>query len=156
THNLLVHRSNSGANNLFKLPFCIDEVLLEVPLYLRIRKTVESLLGQKLINRSHVFTLNRNLTHHREGYSVVHLTEFRNLFVSARLLTHKVVGWEPHNHKVLVFILFIERLQILILWGQPAFGSRVHNHNLFAFRSEEHTSELQSRENLVCRLLLEK
>src|SRR5690606_34912521 len=28
----------------------------------------------------------------------------------------------------------------------------VHQH----FRSEEHTSELQSRENLVCRLLLEK
>src|SRR5690606_42048248 len=26
----------------------------------------------------------------------------------------------------------------------------------FTFRSEEHTSELQSRENLVCRLLLEK
>src|SRR5690606_40122284 len=25
-----------------------------------------------------------------------------------------------------------------------------------SFRSEEHTSELQSRENLVCRLLLEK
>src|SRR5690606_22705822 len=28
--------------------------------------------------------------------------------------------------------------------------------NNFTFRSEEHTSELQSRENLVCRLLLEK
>src|SRR5690606_40128373 len=28
--------------------------------------------------------------------------------------------------------------------------------NRFALRSEEHTSELQSRENLVCRLLLEK
>src|SRR5690606_40931544 len=27
---------------------------------------------------------------------------------------------------------------------------------LFRYRSEEHTSELQSRENLVCRLLLEK
>src|SRR5690606_40483657 len=26
----------------------------------------------------------------------------------------------------------------------------------FTYRSEEHTSELQSRENLVCRLLLEK
>src|SRR5690606_39723936 len=26
----------------------------------------------------------------------------------------------------------------------------------FEYRSEEHTSELQSRENLVCRLLLEK
>src|SRR5690606_42037695 len=29
-------------------------------------------------------------------------------------------------------------------------------HRLFKQRSEEHTSELQSRENLVCRLLLEK
>src|SRR5690606_40964201 len=30
-------------------------------------------------------------------------------------------------------------------------------HGIFEFlRSEEHTSELQSRENLVCRLLLEK
>src|SRR5690606_8496326 len=29
-------------------------------------------------------------------------------------------------------------------------------HRLQALRSEEHTSELQSRENLVCRLLLEK
>src|SRR5215475_2597432 len=29
-------------------------------------------------------------------------------------------------------------------------------HHLAAARSEEHTSELQSRENLVCRLLLEK
>src|SRR5690606_39924147 len=28
--------------------------------------------------------------------------------------------------------------------------------SLFGARSEEHTSELQSRENLVCRLLLEK
>src|SRR5690606_40499196 len=28
--------------------------------------------------------------------------------------------------------------------------------HLCPFRSEEHTSELQSRENLVCRLLLEK
>src|SRR5690606_41058417 len=30
------------------------------------------------------------------------------------------------------------------------------NGNRGNFRSEEHTSELQSRENLVCRLLLEK
>src|SRR5690606_41701903 len=28
--------------------------------------------------------------------------------------------------------------------------------NSYSLRSEEHTSELQSRENLVCRLLLEK
>src|SRR5436309_4628485 len=34
---------------------------------------------------------------------------------------------------------------------------RLHRHaDLHLLRSEEHTSELQSRENLVCRLLLEK
>src|SRR5690606_41893000 len=35
---------------------------------------------------------------------------------------------------------------------------KAHDNPAFAqtFRSEEHTSELQSRENLVCRLLLEK
>src|SRR5690606_42153512 len=36
-------------------------------------------------------------------------------------------------------------LAVLRHWGAPRRG-----------RSEEHTSELQSRENLVCRLLLEK
>src|SRR3712207_7899273 len=35
----------------------------------------------------------------------------------------------------------------------PRYGFPVHEH---AFRSEEHTSELQSRQYLVCRLLLEK
>src|SRR5690606_42098369 len=33
---------------------------------------------------------------------------------------------------------------------------RKNGQDEFALRSEEHTSELQSRENLVCRLLLEK
>src|SRR5690606_40205743 len=35
-----------------------------------------------------------------------------------------------------------------------SYGTRVAQQ--YALRSEEHTSELQSRENLVCRLLLEK
>src|SRR3989442_2498809 len=37
----------------------------------------------------------------------------------------------------------------------PAGGERV-GHALSGVRSEEHTSELQSRPHLVCRLLLEK
>src|SRR2546430_8668591 len=37
-------------------------------------------------------------------------------------------------------------------WG-PAHGARLFEFN---GRSEEHTSELQSQSNLVCRLLLEK
>src|SRR5690606_41644368 len=39
------------------------------------------------------------------------------------------------------------------LWGN---FSSVISTSLLSLRSEEHTSELQSRENLVCRLLLEK
>src|SRR5690606_42021507 len=40
----------------------------------------------------------------------------------------------------------------------PAFGPQREkpHRRTFRRRSEEHTSELQSRENLVCRLLLEK
>src|SRR5690606_39617624 len=37
-----------------------------------------------------------------------------------------------------------------------AFGLGPQDITVHAHRSEEHTSELQSRENLVCRLLLEK
>src|SRR5690606_40097105 len=38
----------------------------------------------------------------------------------------------------------------------PAGADRHQVERLLVDRSEEHTSELQSRENLVCRLLLEK
>src|SRR5690606_42047993 len=37
-----------------------------------------------------------------------------------------------------------------------AYRGDMLRHTLATARSEEHTSELQSRENLVCRLLLEK
>src|SRR3989442_7495881 len=41
--------------------------------------------------------------------------------------------------------------------GRQTHCSRVPRHRiLFSLRSEEHTSELQSRPHLVCRLLLEK
>src|SRR3712207_6877202 len=40
-------------------------------------------------------------------------------------------------------------------WGPMVTCSRVKSCN-FSQRSEEHTSELQSRQYLVCRLLLEK
>src|SRR5436309_11094622 len=40
-------------------------------------------------------------------------------------------------------------------WGQPLASSNLAS-SAEGRRSEEHTSELQSRENLVCRLLLEK
>src|SRR3712207_7495317 len=42
-------------------------------------------------------------------------------------------------------------------WGNGSHGScRSHKHSRVDARSEDHTSELQSRQYLVCRLLLEK
>src|SRR5690606_40868440 len=41
--------------------------------------------------------------------------------------------------------------QVKVVYSPPTQGP-----DLSTLRSEEHTSELQSRENLVCRLLLEK
>src|SRR3712207_7153084 len=40
--------------------------------------------------------------------------------------------------------------------GVSGAKSRARRQRLWRFRSEEHTSELQSRQYLVCRLLLEK
>src|SRR2546427_6814320 len=40
--------------------------------------------------------------------------------------------------------------------SEPACGSLIARHSVHSPRSEEHTSELQSQSNLVCRLLLEK
>src|SRR5690606_41794980 len=53
------------------------------------------------------------------------------------------------------------RLFVQGLWQQWIVGKQVVIQVIFVlvgflYRSEEHTSELQSRENLVCRLLLEK
>src|SRR3712207_8917600 len=59
------------------------------------------------------------------------------------------------------YLLVIHRCMILVLLLFPACPSLFAEVRLFAFeelfpRSEEHTSELQSRQYLVCRLLLEK
>src|SRR5438105_8252619 len=61
------------------------------------------------------------------------------------------------------FITHLERLPVVAsplahLAGDVHVGEKVHLdlHQAVPLRSEEHTSELQSRVDLVCRLLLEK
>src|SRR5690606_39601643 len=76
------------------------------------------------------------------------------------LQREKVSGWskDPISSSVLLLILYIFISLPLVEWP----GSVIRNNlsqfvkAVVFFRSEEHTSELQSRENLVCRLLLEK
>src|SRR5690606_40507815 len=50
----------------------------------------------------------------------------------------------------------IEPLEALVYVVCQVVGAIAGAAIIVAIRSEEHTSELQSRENLVCRLLLEK
>src|SRR2546427_7266090 len=51
----------------------------------------------------------------------------------------------------------LERVQRLVLEGdEPVVRADQPCHDYDEDRSEEHTSELQSQSNLVCRLLLEK
>src|SRR2546427_7251345 len=49
-----------------------------------------------------------------------------------------------------------EKLPPLISSDQPAGSLQAATARALGLRSEEHTSELQSQSNLVCRLLLEK
>src|SRR5690606_41735245 len=57
-----------------------------------------------------------------------------------------------------VEVLEQDRVELLALARQHILGGhrRAEVEGVSRERSEEHTSELQSRENLVCRLLLEK
>src|SRR3712207_7410876 len=48
-----------------------------------------------------------------------------------------------------------QTLATIALWAAAKYLER-HGKNFWIARSEEHTSELQSRQYLVCRLLLEK
>src|SRR3712207_7797701 len=48
------------------------------------------------------------------------------------------------------------RLRVLLTSTDPSLAALVQHEPLAFVRSEEHTSELQSRQYLVCRLLLEK
>src|SRR5690606_40574407 len=81
---------------------------------------------------------NRMIRH--SVYALCSETEVLMISLSIKfksLMTFKLNS--EHHHRISFFYRFVER--------------KFLNKGL---RSEEHTSELQSRENLVCRLLLEK
>src|SRR5690606_41569373 len=59
--------------------------------------------------------------------------------------------------QVMSFIMLTKALRPLPeKWHGLSNVEQRYRHRYVDLRSEEHTSELQSRENLVCRLLLEK
>src|SRR5436309_6672095 len=59
--------------------------------------------------------------------------------------------------QVIKILVEIDRfLNAVLIDVLPEITVPIKQTNRHGYRSEEHTSELQSRENLVCRLLLEK
>src|SRR2546430_7517999 len=52
-------------------------------------------------------------------------------------------------------MLVLPRLDEEVIWSTPAIVENCFSSGVATARSEEHTSELQSQSNLVCRLLLE-
>src|SRR5690606_41711503 len=86
-------------------------------------------------------------------------TLFRSLYLSGisflRAFMHARQPFKPNS------VMQVYNLVQIVLCGYMTWGFLVSSFaltNPFGLnaRSEEHTSELQSRENLVCRLLLEK
>src|SRR3712207_8215937 len=66
-----------------------------------------------------------------------------------------VVLDEDHRHALLTEVLDVAEQALRERRVHPGHGLVEHD-DLWVARSEEHTSELQSRQYLVCRLLLEK
>src|SRR5690606_40562362 len=104
-------------------------------------------------------------------FSTISLSLSSSLFPYTTLFRSQYVGvitiYRQHTFGVYFFLIVIrDQITCFARGDVNAFQSAVfQRYQQFAFivridckyvRSEEHTSELQSRENLVCRLLLEK
>src|SRR5690606_41510507 len=96
---------------------------------------------------------------HRSSPNLFPYTKlFRSAFTVTNILDRGTVSvspnwkWENHEGNVVKIVGFSSTV------SSPGLDSFAIGklETLILNRSEEHTSELQSRENLVCRLLLEK
>src|SRR3712207_7330131 len=90
------------------------------------------------------------------------LFPYTTLFRSARLArerssVHLLAGLGGIDHRLRVELAFVQVVGAdVVLRDVPRVGVLDQVHPAAVGRSEEHTSELQSRQYLVCRLLLEK
>src|SRR5205823_11494975 len=82
----------------------------------------------------------------------------RSSDLKAQLLLPRRLGddeWEDPRSELVRRLLEYQQIRELVDWLHHAAGQRADRFGR-GFRSEEHTSELQSLAYLVCRLLLEK
>ena len=67
------------------------------------------------------------LGHDRKCHSVLLLDELPDLFTRSRLLGEELIAGESDEGEPAIFVLFIQRLQALILRGETAGRSSIHN-----------------------------
>src|SRR3712207_6873412 len=89
------------------------------------------------------------------------LFPYTTLFRSVIVNFQEIVGIIGQGAILTAIVLFSGSFILGYLFGSPKHqrdvnGLAAAQRNIAAARSEEHTSELQSRQYLVCRLLLEK
>src|SRR5690554_7781701 len=84
-------------------------------------------------------------------YTTLFRSELNDTYLDFGVGLPPVFGWQlTLGLPLTCWVLFVILGPLLILLGTPLLGGSQEA------RSEEHTSELQSRPHLVCRLLLEK
>src|SRR2546429_4386610 len=91
----------------------------------------------------------------RRGYGVVRLVGFFFLMIR-RPPRSTLFPYTTLFRSLDILAVAAERLHHLVVAGAVDQRVRPHAEHRVGRRSEEHTSELQSRLHLVCRLLLEK
>src|SRR5690606_40895392 len=115
----------------------------------------ELLIGGERVNEK--APRDRNLSMVFQNYALYpHLTVYENIAFPLRLAKapdSEVDERVRHAAELLELTEHLDRKPANLSGGQR---QRVAMGRAIVRRSEEHTSELQSRENLVCRLLLEK
>src|SRR5690606_33740485 len=92
---------------------------------------------------------NTKLSFLGDGLPQYKVTEVVEPVSNIRGLTTAYTPYQPERSQGTLQTLWIYQSLLSQLTGFEAINASL-------YRSEEHTSELQSRENLVCRLLLEK
>src|SRR2546426_6898475 len=85
-----------------------------------------------------------------------HPTLFRSIVPTGDYNTLDKTGWHVLGKVDIRIPLSPIGVRVDGVYGQTSHRSPIHAVHSDADRSEEHTSELQSPCNLVCRLLLEK
>jgi hypothetical protein len=83
---------------------------------------------------AHITSFYGYFIHHWEGNTII-CWQKNNLFISSRF-DPKLLA-ETNDHEILIFVFFINRFEIFILWCQSTFWSCIYDHYFLPFQCGE-------------------